>query len=788
MNFLHSLLLLLVLCFSHSSLLFAAPQHDRGKGAAFTENIYAIELQFKPGQQPTLERLSEAARTNLTLTRTTRTDARVLQLPRAVSATEAHQILARLRLLPEVLWAEVVPAVTGQPSIRSRTLNALQKPSSNQITLKLRNSDVLPQHILLQLSQAAGINLVYLRQASGGSHMIGVSRAMTVSELTALARRLEQHPDVLYADPVVPAKIQRTPNDTLFSSQWSLFEFPGGASLPAAWDVTSGSSGIVVAVIDSGILPHPDLAGKILTGYDMVTDTAMANDGNGRDSDPTDPGDWAAASECGTDEPATNSTWHGTHVAGIIGAATNNASGVAGTGWNTMILPIRTGGKCGIVSSDVIDSIRWAVGLSVPGIPANASPAKVLNLSLGGTGACFSSIQSAINDALAAGAVVVVSAGNEDVNVANSWPANCSGVIAVAANGRSGDATGYTNFGSLVKISAPGGDGPKGGSNAILSTYNAGTTVAAAYGYQTMSGTSMAGPHVSGVAALLFAVRPDLSPSQVLSLIQSTATPFAIGTWCASNPGNCGSGILNAGAAVAAASGQVSPQTGWWWNPSQSGRGFMIEKRGGNLFMASYLYETDGRASWYASGGAMSSSSYQGPLTAYAGGQTLTGPYAVPFSPGSAGTITLQFSDSSHGTLSWPGGTIPIERFNIVANGASAAPAAFQPQSGWWWNASENGRGFALEIQSGTLFMAGYMYDAQGNPIWYSTAGAMASSNSYSGTWVQWANGQTLSGSYKTPSIANSNVGSVNLLFTSTTSAVLTLPDGRQITLTRFLF
>ncbi|MBU0592632.1 MAG: S8 family peptidase [Gammaproteobacteria bacterium] len=788
MKLVNGLLLFLALCFSHSAHLLAAPSNDQRKIAAPADNIYAIELQFKPGHSSALERLSEAARTSLTLSRTTRTDARVLQLPHSVRTAEANHILARLRLLPEVLWAELISGAATPSSIRSRTLNAQQKPSRNQVTLKLRNFDTLSQPVLVQLSQAAGVDLDYLRAISGGGHLLGIRGGVSLSELTALARRLEQHPDVLYADPVVSAKTKLTPNDTLFPSQWNLFEAPGGTFFPAAWDVSAGSSSIVVAVIDSGVLPHPDLAGKLLSGYDMITDITLSNDGDARDSDPRDPGDWVASNECGPGEPASDSSWHGTHVAGIIGAVTNNNAGVAGTGWHTMILPIRAGGKCGGMSSDVIDSIRWAVGLPVPGTPDNFTPARILNLSLGGEGACFSSIQSAINDALASGAVIVVSAGNEDTNVAFSWPANCNGVISVAANGRAGDATGYTNYGALIKISAPGGDGPDGGGNAIFSTYNAGTTAPAAYTYQSLSGTSMAGPHVSGVAALMLSIKPGLSPSQILSLIQSSATPFTIGTWCASYPENCGSGIVNAGAAVNAASGQFSPKTGWWWNPTQSGRGFMIEKRGDNLFMASYLYETDGRASWYASGGATGTSSYQGFLTAYTGGQTLTGPYIPPFNAGLAGSITLQFSDSSHGSLSWPGGTIQIERFEIVANGVDAPPAAFQPESGWWWNSAESGRGFALEIQDGTLFMAGYMYDAQGKPIWYSSAGKMTSANSYSGTWIQWANGQTLSGSYKPPSIVNPNVGSIRLLFTSTTSAILTLPDGRQIALARFLF
>ncbi|MBI3345430.1 MAG: hypothetical protein HY028_11360 [Gammaproteobacteria bacterium] len=226
------------------------------------------------------------------------------------------------------------------------------------------------------------------------------------------------------------------------------------------------------------------------------------------------------------------------------------------------------------------------------------------------------------------------------------------------------------------------------------------------------------------------------------------------------------------------------PQPGWWWNPDQSGRGFSIEVRGNNLFMAGYLYADDGRATWLVSGGPMTNvSTYSGPLLAFGNGQTLTGQYKSNTPTGSAGTITLQFSDASHGTLTWPGGTMPIERFPF----GSGSPS-FQPESGWWWNEAESGRGFAIEVQGNNLFMAGYMYDSSGNPIWYVSPGGMTSPTLYQGSWLQFANGQTLTGAYKAPSQPPTNVGAVALQFTSTTTATLTLPDGRQIPLTRFLF
>jgi len=396
---------------------------------------------------------------------------------------------------------------------------------------------------------------------SGGAFVLMLPRKVSAAEMAEIVDRLQRDPLVKYAEPVLIEKPMRAPNDTLYPLQWNYFELPGGANLPAAWDMTSGSAGVVVAVLDSGILPHPDLSGRYLAGYDMITDAWQANDGNGRDSDPSDSGDWVVAGECGTGEPSEPSSWHGLHVAGTVGAASNNGQGVAGVAWGAMILPVRVLGKCGGASSDIDDAIRWAAGLGVPGVPANSNPARVINLSLGYAAPCGVSRQAAINDVLAVGAVVVVAAGNEDMDVANSSPANCSGVISVAAHARDGDITGYSNYGAGVKISAPGGNGPEGGADAIDSTYNSGTTVPASYTYLSVSGTSMATAHVSGVVALMLSVNGALTPAQVTALMQDSARPFAAGTWCVFSAGNCGAGLLDAAGAVSAAK-QLLPQSG----------------------------------------------------------------------------------------------------------------------------------------------------------------------------------------------------------------------------------
>ena len=227
------------------------------------------------------------------------------------------------------------------------------------------------------------------------------------------------------------------------------------------------------------------------------------------------------------------------------------------------------------------------------------------------------------------------------------------------------------------------------------------------------------------------------------------------------------------------------PQPGWWWNPDESGRGFGIEVSQNTLVMAGYLYDASGRATWYTSAGPITNNTlYQGALQSFGNGQTLSGPYK-PYSltNPNAGNVTMQFSDATHGTLTWPGGTIPIERY-VFGAGASG----FQPESGWWWNDSESGRGFSLEVQGNKLVIGGYMYDGQGNPVWYISAGNMMSSTLYQGQWEQYANGQTLTGLYKKPDQVNGNVGSITINFTSRSTATLTLPDGRQIALTRYRF
>ncbi len=403
-----------------------------------------------------------------------------------------------------------------------------------------------------RLSGVAGVELAYFHPMSGEAHVLKLPAALPEAEVAAMAARLSALPEVAYAEPdAIMQPLVTTPNDPQFPNQWH-YKAPTagtyGINAPAAWDVTTGSASVVVAVIDTGILNHADLSGRTVPGYDFIIDTFVSNDGDGRDPDPSDPGDWITTNECGFPHSAQNSSWHGTHVAGTIGAASNNSLGVAGINWNSKILPVRVLGKCGGYVSDIAEGMRWAAGLAVSGVPANANPAKVLNLSLGGSGACGSTYQDAINAIVAAGSTVVVAAGNDNANAINFRPANCNQVVTVASTDRDGDRAYYSNFGSVVEISAPGGETNSIPANGVLSTLNTGTTVPVADAYAYYQGTSMAAPHVAGVASLLYSRNPNLTPVQVTHILTTTVTAFPGGSTC--NTSICGTGILNAANAV----------------------------------------------------------------------------------------------------------------------------------------------------------------------------------------------------------------------------------------------
>lgn len=406
-----------------------------------------------------------------------------------------------------------------------------------------------------RFSQHAGKRVKFVRETALARHAVfSAERRLSAKETAELLSQLAMDDEVEFVEEDRLLQPTLTPNDTLYSNQWHYYENTGGIRAPAAWDRATGQ-GVVVAVLDTGFRPHPDLNANLLPGYDMISDAFIGNDGNGRDNDARDPGDWTNVGECGNGQPVSfrASSWHGTHVAGTIAAVTNNNSGVAGVAYNAKIVPVRVLGKCGGYTSDIADGIIWAAGGTVSGVPANPNPASVINMSLGGSGSCSSTTQNAINQARSRGAAVVVAAGNSNANANNFNPGNCNGVINVAATNRQGGRASYSNFGSSVDVAAPGGQmSSSNDPNGVLSTYNSGSTTPGNDSYGYSQGTSMAAPHVAGVAALIKQAKPTATPDEIETILKNTARSFP--ATCS----GCGTGIVDANAAVLAAQGSAA--------------------------------------------------------------------------------------------------------------------------------------------------------------------------------------------------------------------------------------
>lgn len=431
--------------------------------------------------------------------------------------------------------------------------------------MKLRPGMSIPSNVM----QTLGLQRKEL--TSSGAFLFHLAQQLPSGlrpDVKVIVNKLKQLNSVLYAQPNYLKQHSRTPNDDLFPDQWHYrengtgsFNSPGGIGLPQVWDQTLGNQSVVVAVLDTGIVRnHPEIegAGNLLQGFDMITDPIRAKDGNGRDADPTDPGDGAAAGECGS--KARSDSWHGTHVAGTIGVGgTNNSVGISGVNWLVKILPVRVLGKCGGDTRDINDGIRWAAGLPVPGVPFNPNPARIINMSLGAGDAenpipCFldPDTQAVINEVVTKkGVMVVVSAGNKTVDASLASPASCNRVVTVAASDARGHLARYSNFGPLVEIMAPGGDVKRddnsdGHPDGVLSLYHPELRRPASadipLGFAFFNGTSMAAPHVAGVLALWLAVEPTLTNAELLQGLRENAFPRTP-VQC---PKPCGAGLLNA--------------------------------------------------------------------------------------------------------------------------------------------------------------------------------------------------------------------------------------------------
>lgn len=426
-------------------------------------------------------------------------------------------------------------------------------PATDRLIVKFKpgfNNGMMHTKRADTVRQASGAAMVPLRELSNGAQLYRLPSAVDIATAEQLSRQIAADPNVAYAEPDRIHKRALTPNDPYYPSQWQLFD-SFGARLTSAWDVTTGSASIVIALIDTGYVPHADLAGRFLPGYDFISDPFIANDGDGRDADARDPGDWVTQADvnarptvCGPSDIG-DSSWHGLLVAGIAGATGNNAIGVAGMNWGARLLPVRTLGKCGGFTSDIVEGMRWAAGLSVPGVPTNPTPAHIINISLGSTGACSQLEQEAIDAIVSAGKVVVAAAGNDATDAASHSPSNCDYVISVAATTRSGSRASYSNFGADVTISAPVGENTFEGTS---TTWNTGMTSPGVDMYAVGIGTSFAAPYVSGIVGLMLSVSPNLNPDQVAAILMSTAQPFPSSSTCTNQI--CGAGIIDANAAV----------------------------------------------------------------------------------------------------------------------------------------------------------------------------------------------------------------------------------------------
>jgi len=441
------------------------------------------------------------------------------------------------------------------------------------------------------LSGASGKREPRLRPVGRDQQLLDFERPLERGEALQLRDKLLQRPDVDWVElNVRERRLQAAPpSDPLFASgeQWWLRPV-SGSSANAIGDRLRGVAGfqtawlgasfapVVVAVLDTGITPHPELTGRVLPGYDFVDDwdpvaqRGYANDGDGRDADAGDPGDWVSAADRQVD-PARydtcaveDSSWHGTIVAGMIAANTGNGQGGAGIHWGAKILPVRVAGKCGADVPDIVDGMRWAAGLPVSGVPMNPNPARIVSISFGGSAACGQAYQSAVDELRARGVVVVAAAGNDWSEP--SRPASCSGVVGVVGLNRDGFKSNYSNFGAtlsatgIATVSGDDADGAWGrwlADSGLVTPTNRGTTTPLDGGYARLYGTSFAVPQVSGTLALMLSLNPQLDHAQLIAGLRLGARPHVGSTKIAqcstANPGRCicttatcGVGILDA--------------------------------------------------------------------------------------------------------------------------------------------------------------------------------------------------------------------------------------------------
>jgi serine protease len=480
-------------------------------------------------------------------------------LPKKQKLTSLRMLVASVVLMLLVFLAVPAHAQSGGAQFIVKLKNSVEL--SNAPSLRRLEKE---GEFLADVMARNNIDATWLRAGSVGTHVMRWGSSVRGGDQQSMLNRLASDPEVEFAIQDRPIRAFATPNDPSFLNQWALRSTvnTAGAKFDLAWDVVRGSADVVVAVLDTGVVfETPDLMGRLLSGYDFVSDVPTANDGNGRDANAADPGNWISSADAQTSAfsgcSVKNSSWHGTFVAGQIAANTQSDSDVAGADWNVKVLPVRVLGKCGGLLSDVLDAMLWSAGIDVPGIPNNTSPADVINLSLGSPTTCSSFEQTVVDRVNAAGTLVVAAAGNSGVSVDS--PANCSNVLAVGALDRDGSRASYSAIGTGVSLMAPGGF-----SNGLVGLGNSGTTTPTSASLVSKTGTSFASPLVAATAGLMRAVNPTLTPAQLRSQILASTSNFLNprSSICTANSGSvscncttavCGAGMLDAFAAVSAA-------------------------------------------------------------------------------------------------------------------------------------------------------------------------------------------------------------------------------------------